>query len=131
MTVPKRKAGCLAWSPHTAVLPLCLLSWSQIELSFHNKEHENGMLYTITATAFNEFGESAASEPFEYTTPTSPEAPVIDSIEVLPPAQTRRRRLLAPPTDRETFGSLAVTINQTEDGGSGVCLSSAACVPAV
>lgn len=86
--------------PRTACSP-------QFEVKFNNFAHQDGMNYSITATAWNEFGESAASEPYKYTTPARPDAPVIDSVEV------------QPPTDREPFGSLAVTINNdTNTGGS-------------
>lgn len=78
----------------------------QVELKFANYEHQHSMEYTVTAIAVNEFGESKPSKAVTYTTPRRPDTPVIDSVEVLPP------------TDREPFGAIAVTVTETDDGGS-------------
>lgn len=78
-------------------------------LSFPNKEHADGTNYSITATAFNEFGESKPSEAFWYQTPRRPKRPIVDSVVVLPP------------TDVEPFGSIAITVNETWDGGAREC----------
>lgn len=69
-----------------------------------------GAKYSVTATAWNEYGESEPSEADEYWTPAGPDPPEIDFVEVLPPS------------DREPFGSLAITINDPitdETGQSG------------
>lgn len=78
------------------------------------------MLYFITAAAFNEFGGSALSETFEYTTPRRPFPPTIESVVVLPsPASRRRLQEDAPPSlEREPFGRMAITVANTSDGGS-------------
>lgn len=73
------------------------------------------MTYNITAVAENDFGPSQPSAVFQYTTPVPANAPILDFVEVLPP------------TDREAFGSLAITINTTADGGSRECCCSIVC----
>lgn len=81
----------------------------QVDLSFTNLVHQFNTTYNMTAVAVNDFGASQPSAAFQYTTPVTSNAPILDFVEVLPP------------TDLEPFGSLAVTINTTADGGSGAC----------
>ena len=87
------------------------LACLQYEVKFAVDAHQSNMNYSITATAVNEFGESAASEAVEYTTPRKPFQPEIDSVFV------------EPFTGREPYGSIAVTIDKVDDGGSGECVA--------
>lgn len=69
----------------------------QVEFKYPYSTLKAGAKYRVTATAWNEFGESEPSEAVEYWTPAGPDAPVIDFVEVAP-------------ADREPFGPLAITI---------------------
>lgn len=77
----------------------------QVMLSFANKAHQNGVEYSITATASNEFGASKPSGAFVYKTPRRAFRPIIESVEL-------------PSDNHETFDPLLVTVAQTGDGGS-------------
>lgn len=91
-----------AWLAPASTAPLC---WSpavsQVVLTFPRKPPLDGMEYTITATASNEFGESAESEPFQYKAPLKPAPPTVTYIAV-------------PDEERETYGPLAVVVTYAE-----------------
>lgn len=77
----------------------------QVELEFPNKQHQDGMVYTFTAVAWNEFGHSKPSPAKAFKTPRRPDPPVIDLVELLPQV------------DGEPYGSLAVTVTDPLDSG--------------
>ena len=110
-----RVSACLSRAPTKRVSPARLPACLQVQFKFANREHQDGVEYSITAIAWNEFGESAASEEFEYTTPRKPFQPVIDSIFV------------EPFTGQEPYGSITVTIDEVDDGGSGEQRTAEAC----
>ena len=63
----------------------------------------NGMEYTITAVASNEFGESPDSEAVEWAAPLKPVAPVIVYVDV-------------PDQQREPYGPVAVVVTHEDSG---------------
>lgn len=77
----------------------------QVEMEFPNKQQQDGVVYTFTAVAWNEFGHSKPSPPKAFKTPRRPDPPTVDLVELLAP------------TDGEPYGSLAVTVTDPLDSG--------------